>query len=143
MPPVPRQLAMKSKLSTALAAAGRSLALSIGAAKADTTFDISGTFAGMAPGSTLSGTITIDVTNGVVDAIHVIFSENAGDPIHVLTNSVAVQGGRYPLTAMVASFWNLLLLRRRLSRPMQEHLLALMEGVSFLVKYRTAWLPVS
>ena len=47
----------------ALAAACCALALSVGAAKADTftTFDVSGTFAGGA-GGTLSGTITFDIT---------------------------------------------------------------------------------
>jgi hypothetical protein len=49
---------MKSKLSTALAAAGCALAFSVGAAKADTTFDIFGTFTEGA-GGTLSGAMTI------------------------------------------------------------------------------------
>ena len=56
-------MSFKSKLSTALAAACCTLALSVGAAKADiiTTFDVSGTFAGGA-GGTLSGTITFNLT---------------------------------------------------------------------------------
>jgi hypothetical protein len=56
-------MSLKSKLSTALTAACCALALSVGAAKADTitTFDLSGTFAGGA-GGTLSGTVTIDLT---------------------------------------------------------------------------------
>jgi hypothetical protein len=49
---------MKSKLSTALAAAGCSLAFSVGATKADTTFDIFATFTERA-GGTLSGAMTI------------------------------------------------------------------------------------
>jgi len=56
-------MSFKSKLTVALAAACCALALSVGAAKADTftTFDVSGTFAGGA-GGTLSGTITFDIT---------------------------------------------------------------------------------
>jgi hypothetical protein len=56
-------MTFKSKLTTALAATLCALALSVGAAKADTitTFDLSGTFAGGA-GGTLSGTITFNVT---------------------------------------------------------------------------------
>jgi hypothetical protein len=50
---------MKSKLSTAFAAAGCALALSAGAAVADTVFDVSGNAA-------YSGNITIDTTQGVV-----------------------------------------------------------------------------
>jgi hypothetical protein len=56
-------MSFKSKLTVALAAACCALALSVGAAKADTftTFDLSGTFAGGA-GGTLSGTITFNIT---------------------------------------------------------------------------------
>src|SRR6476619_1217101 len=68
---------MKSKLSTALAAAGCVLALSIGAAKAD-LFDISGTFATGLRG-TLSGTLDIHVTEpGIVTGINAHYSLNLG-----------------------------------------------------------------
>src|SRR5215471_2350058 len=53
-------IAMKLKLSAALAAACCALALSVGTARADSVFDLSGTFFG-ALGGTLSGTLTIDV----------------------------------------------------------------------------------
>jgi hypothetical protein len=58
-----RYMSFTSKLTVALAAACCTLALSVGAAKADiiTTFDVSGTFAGGA-GGTLSGTVTLDIT---------------------------------------------------------------------------------
>jgi LPXTG-motif cell wall-anchored protein len=58
-----RRQEKRSKLTKMAAAVGCALALSVGAAKAATieTFDLSGTFAGGA-GGTLSGTITINVT---------------------------------------------------------------------------------
>ena len=63
-------MSFKSKLSTVLAATLCALALSIGAAKADTitTFDLSGTFAG-GQGGTLSGTITLNVTKLASDLV--------------------------------------------------------------------------
>jgi hypothetical protein len=68
---------MKSKLSTALAAAGCVLALSVGAAKAD-LFDISGTFA-TGLGGTLSGTLDINVTApGSVTGINAHYSLSLG-----------------------------------------------------------------
>jgi hypothetical protein len=66
---------MKSKLTTSLAAAGFALALSVGAARADTTFDVSATFVpsgvnGCA-GCTLGGNIVIDTTSGSLTSGHV------------------------------------------------------------------------
>jgi hypothetical protein len=68
--------AMKSKLGTALAAAGCALALPIGGAHAETVFDVSATFESTGsfacPGCMLGGTITIDTTSvtnpGIVSA---------------------------------------------------------------------------
>jgi len=62
---------MKLKISAALVAASCALALNIGAAKADTTFDVSATFFNNCPGCSLGGTIVIDTTNGKVVSEHV------------------------------------------------------------------------
>jgi len=87
---------MKSKLSAALAAAGCALAVSVGAANADTitTFDVSATFGalGFTPcaGCSLGGTITINTTTG-----HYV-SENItmiGQSVGPFTNFVAAGGG--------------------------------------------------
>jgi hypothetical protein len=86
---------MKSKLSAALAAGCCALAVSVGAAKADTirTFDISGTFS-TGIGGTLSGTLTIDVTApGSVTAINAVYSNGLGLPYNVLTGSFPFPGG--------------------------------------------------
>jgi hypothetical protein len=68
---------MKTKLTTALAAAGCLLGLSIGAAKAD-LFDISGTFT-TGGGGTLSGTLDINVTApGLLTGINAHYRLNLG-----------------------------------------------------------------
>jgi hypothetical protein len=89
---------MKSKLSAALAAAGCSLILSVGAAEADTikTFDLlSGTLTGPL-GGTLSGTLTIDVTAGSVTGIDARY-QSADNSLHLsfpqLQHSFANVGG--------------------------------------------------
>src|SRR5262249_29468188 len=86
-------MSFRSKLSAALAAACCALALSIGVAKADSVFDLSGTFSGGA-GGMLSGTITIDVTApGSVTAINALYSIGLGFPYNVITGSFAFPGG--------------------------------------------------
>jgi hypothetical protein len=89
----------KSKLSAALAAACCALALSVGAARADTirTFDISGTFS-TGLGGTLSGTLTIDVTApGTVTGINASYSLDSTIPISRVAESFPIQGGWHVL----------------------------------------------
>jgi hypothetical protein len=84
----------KSKLSGALAAACCALALSVGAARADTirTFDISGTFS-TGLGGTLSGTLTIDVTApGTVTGINASYSLDPTIPISRVAESFPNSG---------------------------------------------------
>jgi hypothetical protein len=68
---------MKSKVITALAAASCALTMTIGAARADTVFDLTGTFTTGA-GGTLGGTITIDTSAGSVSGINAIYSPPVG-----------------------------------------------------------------
>jgi hypothetical protein len=86
-----REVMMKSKMSLSAAAATFALIASVGIAKADTTFDISGTFAETAPGTTISGMISINTVTGVVDAV----------PAPNITYSAGSPG---PFTLLVASF---------------------------------------
>jgi hypothetical protein len=80
---------MKSKLSAALAVAGLTLALGVGAPKADTitTFDVSAIFAatgtGACPGCTLGGTIVIDTTTGDVQSQNVTMTGQSVGPFTV------------------------------------------------------------
>jgi hypothetical protein len=80
---------MKSKLSAALAAAGCSVVLGVGAANADTitTFDVSATMsltsgsASCSPTCTLSGSFAIDVTTGVVISSNINITMAGESPI--------------------------------------------------------------
>jgi hypothetical protein len=68
---------MKSKLSAALAVGSCLLAIGVGAARADTVFDLTGTFT-TGGGGTLGGTITIDTSAGSVSGINAIYSPPVG-----------------------------------------------------------------
>jgi hypothetical protein len=87
-------MSFKSRLRTTLAATLCALALSVGAAKADTisTFEISGIFSAGA-GGTLSGNLTVDVTApGLVTGLSATYSVGS---LHFtsITGQNAVQGG--------------------------------------------------
>jgi hypothetical protein len=88
---------MKSKLSAALAAAGCALVLNVGAGKADTTFDISGTFS-MQRGGTLTGTITADVTGGLITGV--LADYNSAD------NSAQLQFSQVNASFAVGGGWS-------------------------------------
>jgi hypothetical protein len=86
-------MSFKSNLSAALAAACCALAVSVGIAKADSIFDIQGTFS-TGLGGTLSGTLTIDVTApGSVTAIDAVYSGTPRFHYTVLIGSDPIQGG--------------------------------------------------
>jgi len=68
---------MKPKISAALAVGSCLLAIGVGAARADTVFDLTGTFT-TGGGGTLGGTITIDTTLGSVTGINAIYSFPVG-----------------------------------------------------------------
>jgi hypothetical protein len=80
---------VKSKLSTALAAAACTLALTVGGAKADTvnTFDVVVNYSYPTTG-TFSGTLTIDVTAGTILSADISFP-GSSDMTHIL-NSIPV-----------------------------------------------------
>jgi hypothetical protein len=85
-------MSFKSNLSAPLAAACCALAVSVGIAKADSIFDIQGTFS-TGLGGTLSGTLTIDVTApGSVTAIDAVYSGTPRFHYTVLIGSDPIQG---------------------------------------------------
>jgi hypothetical protein len=68
---------MKPKISAVLAVGSCLLAIGVGAARADTVFDLTGTFT-TGGGGTLGGTMTIDTSAGSVSGINAIYSFPVG-----------------------------------------------------------------
>jgi hypothetical protein len=86
-------------LSKALAGALCAMVLSCGVAKAD-LFDVSGTYSIPSPGSTFSGTLTIDVTAGAVTGVDIIVQGIGEFPILFSSGQIS---GHWGISALDVS----------------------------------------